>query len=112
MTTATTEALPTIGDGVTVNGWSDRYPGTVVATRRNGKEVDVQMDSYVLSSGSEFTGDAVYAIGPNSDGHIETYTYRDLGEGKFAFVLKGESTRGMRPRRITPGRRVFMDPSF
>ena len=100
-------------DAATINGWSDRYPATIVA--RTNKTVKVQRDNVShmsspesIESGRSFAngrGD-VTVFTRDYDAPIETYSLRKNGR----WIRSGESLRG---RSLTIGRRsTYRDPSF
>jgi hypothetical protein len=61
---------PTIGMGVTILGWSDRHPGTIVEIFTIGKNtaIRVQADDYKLVSGSTQSESQGYEFTPNPNG--------------------------------------------
>ena len=92
-----------VGDGVTVNYWSDRAPFTVVRVSPSGKTATIQRDLVKIVSGSFREGNAVFEHARNPNGRTETVRVRKNGlwypAGKSSNVL-------------SLGRGYYEDPTF
>jgi len=86
---------PEVGQKVTRYTCGDKNPATVIAVRKNGREVDVQRDSATDVSLEEqsicfIKSDDIignYIVERDEEGVIKTYTLRSNNR----YVLKGES---------------------
>lgn len=98
MMSGSTKTVPVVGMGATVTFWSDRAPATVVAVRvfasgeRKGqpREIDIQLDDWTVTSGSENNGSAVYEYSRNESAPVVTYSVNRRGR----WLQKGLSGRG------------------
>ena len=92
-----------VGDGVTVNYWSDRAPFTVVHVSPSGKTATIQRDLVKFVSGNFQEGNAVFEHARNPNGRTETVRVRKNGlwypAGKSSNVL-------------SLGRSYYQDPTF
>ena len=84
-------SLPTIGDGATLLGFSDRHPATVVEVYRKGKfdYVVVQSDNYERIDNNGMSESQEYRYSRDEDGSL--YTFR----------LKGDSWEAVRLDSVT-----------
>lgn len=96
-------------DAATINGWSDRYPATIV--KRTAKTITVQRDRTEQMSGERHDayahgkGEVVVFI-RDYDAPLERYTLRRNGR----WIRSGDSLRG---QSLTVGTRDhYRDPSF
>lgn len=114
---STTEARildPTGEDAATINGWSDRYPATIV--KRTPKTITVQRDrTQNISSEADRESGMAFAQGHGTvmvfirdyDAGMEVYTLRKNGR----WVRRGSSLRG--GNTLSQGRRdYYRDPHF
>lgn len=70
---------PTVGTHVSYQVGSDRYPGTVVAVSKSGRQVQVQKDDFRVVSGSWQGNDAVCEFTRNEKAEILKFTKRSNG---------------------------------
>lgn len=84
--TPSNPATPTVGQGGTILGWSDRSPCTVVEVSPSGKTVVVQDDSYTRTDSNGMSESQDYTFTPNPNGGKTTYTLRKNGR----WVVKGQ----------------------
>lgn len=97
---------PEIGMGATYSAGSDRYPATIIEV--NGKTLRAQSDTHVLLSGSDITGDAVYAYHRNPNGRVTEYTLRKNGY----WIPRGCRLTATYAALSIGGRSYYQDPSF
>lgn len=97
-----------VGDGVTMNIGSDRYPATVIAVSKSGRKVTVQHDTATATEDSNYYGDQSYTYEANPNGRIAEFSYRTSAKG---FVQKGEAI-SYYATCLSQGRRRYSDPSF
>ena len=91
-----TKLVPTVGMGVTVLGWTDRYPGTVILVSPSGKTINVQEDLAVRTDANGMSESQEYAYSPDPHGRI--WTFR-LGKHGWRGANKGPGLRlGVRER--------------
>ena len=111
-----TEELPAIqvGDGVTINMWSDRHAGTVVFVSKSGREVHVQQDNAKRTDKNGMSESQSYEYERNPNGRVTKYTLRTSkdwkGETHYHYVTKGCSLKD--GDKLTKGRREYFDYSF
>lgn len=108
--------VPEVGMGVTMLGWTDRNPGTIVAIEyfKNGniKYITVANDAYKVVEGSVADGSAVYEITPNFYGAGNLY--KPKKNGGYVSVYKdydGKMVAGS-GSMIVGFREKYVDPSF
>lgn len=98
---------PEVGMECTILMWSDRYAGTIVEVRKNGKEVVMQRDKAELTELSRGMSDVQqYTYERNPNTKLEVFTLRKTG----AYVRKGDSLNGTQLR--IGDRRQYRDHSF
>lgn len=101
------DAQPVIGMGATLLGWTDRHPMTVIAVRKNGKEIDVQSDNAVRIDNNGMSGAQDYEFSPNPNGGVSTFSLRKNG----AWVRVGQAAKN--GQRLAVGyRSKYYDYSF
>ena len=101
-----TTAIPEVGMGATLLGWSDRYPATIVEVAPNGKKVGIQEDDFKRTDNNGMSEMQEYEFTPNTSRTIVYYTLRKNGR----WVRKGESMNGA---SLQIGqRRAYYDFSF
>jgi len=81
---------PVVGMGVTMLGWTDREPGTIVRVFQIGKDlaIEVQADNYQVVSGSMHDGSAQYEYRANPDAHKVAYRYRKNAWNEVRFNVE------------------------
>lgn len=114
------EPKPVVGMGVTMLGWTDRYPGTITKVDEiAGSKVtlyiiEVTADKYELVSGTTMDGSAEYEYSPNPDGYVEmfrknkkTLMWEPVGRNENGRLVKREG------KGIVLGKRErYYDPTF
>lgn len=70
---------PQVGMGVTVLGWTDRHPGTIVKIEKAGKYevITVQEDKSKVISGTVFDGSAQYEYAQDTAGRLSHFRFRN-----------------------------------
>lgn len=111
---------PTVGMGVTILGWTDRYAGTIhKVSELCGKtwlyEIEVTRDDAKVISGSVFDGSAKYEYTSRPDGGVWLFRF-NRKTGKWVEGLRNVETlrfnsRNGRGLRIGE-REEYSDPSF
>jgi hypothetical protein len=102
-----------VGDKVNTGSWTDRYPGTVIAVRKNGKEIEVQKDDYIYdkSCGKPVMGHQNWIIKRNTNGPSLTYTWRKSKGQDKGYWPKGASV-SMGKGHVSKGWRHYYDWGF
>jgi hypothetical protein len=110
----TTKILDATGDdAATINGWSDRYPATII--KRTAKTITIQRDrTSNLSSRESIDSGQSFAQGRGDltiferdyDAGMETYTLRKNGR----WIRRGSSMNG--PSLTLGHRSYYRDPHF
>jgi hypothetical protein len=96
-----------VGLGVSICGYSDRSPGTVVNVSKNGKKISVQYDDWTITKGSAHDGSANYEYTQNVQNSTLEFTLRPNGRW---IEVGGTDKAG---RSLAIGRREkYYDPSF
>jgi hypothetical protein len=97
---------PEVGEGVTIRGWSDSHPGTIIRVSPNNKRIWFRMDSATLINGADsgepdalrfspggfvghMSGTQRWHIEPNPEGAEVSATLRQDG----SWCLVGGDTR-------------------
>jgi hypothetical protein len=106
-----------VGDKVNTGSWSDRYPGTVVEVKRNGKEIIIQSDDYAYdqSKGEEgkVHGHQNWVVSRNENGSTMTYSWRKSKGHDIGYLPKGASVSSASPyAQVQMGWRYYYDWSF
>jgi hypothetical protein len=114
------EPVPVVGMGVTMLGWTDRYPGTIVKVselcgKRWKYEIEVTRDDDKVISGSMMDGSASYEFTPNLVGK-RTMFRKSLKTGMWVEgYINSETLKfnksGGKGLRIGERER-YLDPSF
>jgi hypothetical protein len=78
-------ALPKVGDGATLLGWTDRHAATVVEVKETPTQVKVtvQVDHATRIDGNVMSESQVYVYAPNPDAQKVTYTFAKLPDGRL-----------------------------
>lgn len=115
------EPAPKVGMGVTLLGWTDRYPGTIVSvvelvSKRWSYEIEIRDDDYKVVSGSTMDGSAVYEFSPNPNGSKSVYR-KNRGTGFWSLMRKNPDSGKMVMAKSGKGLRIgerdaYYDPSF
>ena len=101
-----------VGDRVNHSCWTDASPCTVVAVRRNGKEIDVQMDKHSADQSKTLgIGHQDWILERNEQGPISTYSWRTRQGKEVGYHTKGYPVSSWRSH-INPGWRYYYDWSF
>ena len=85
----TNTAMPKVGMGATIRGWSDCYPATVVKVSKNGRVITVQEDTATRVDGNGISECQEYTYTPNPKGSTRTYSLRKDGR----WLEKGDYVR-------------------
>lgn len=94
---------PKVGDGATIQYWSDRAAATVIWVSPSGHQVEIQEDDAKLTSGTILSEYQEYTYAPDPKGRKFTVTRRQNGD----YRIKGQSTR------VYFGfRKAYRDPHF
>lgn len=104
--TITTKALANIGDGATIQGWSDRSAGTVIAATKT--TVTIQMDTATPAEGYEYYGNQVHDFAANPQGLVRVFSVRKNGQ----LVVKGSPLGRGCTTAFIGSRNQYRDPSF
>ena len=96
----TENSVTKVGDGATLSPHSDCYPATVINVVSE-TTVDIQMDAWTITQGSEHDGSADYEYERNPEGRIER-----VRKTKRGWKVAGGSRVGF------GGRRRYYDPHF
>jgi hypothetical protein len=99
--------VPTVGDGATMLGWSDRHPYTVIEVSPNGRTVVVQEDFAVRTDNYGMSDCQSYEYSRNPDGRTSTVTLRKNGR----WVVKGQGLKNGTGFAMG-SRRKYYDYSF
>jgi hypothetical protein len=100
-------ALPEMGTGATVLGWTDRHAATVIAVSKNGMQITVQQDTATRTDDNGMSESQSYSYEPNPNGFKSRYSLRSNGQ----WVRVGSSTKN--GARLCLGiRREYHDYSF
>lgn len=85
-------SVPSVGDGATICGWSDRFPATVVEVIEKGKSVvvKVQSDNYTRVDNNGISESQTYEYSRNVEGAI--YYYKLKTSGEWYEVYKNKET--------------------
>ena len=110
------------GDRVSLPGYTDVRPGTVVDVKRNGTEIHVRCDNYKLAEGQKpemipggFAAhctnqdELVYDITENLEGAVRAFTLRKW-HGRYVWTTKGVSPDGR--MSVHHGWSAFYDYNF
>jgi hypothetical protein len=102
-----------VGDQVHIRYWTDANPGTVVAVRRNGKEIDVQHDDYEYdeSKGEKQIGHQNWKLIRDEKGPVSTFSWRKRQGKEVGYHPKGSSVSSWHSI-VNPGWRYYYDWSF
>lgn len=101
---------PKVGDGASVQMWSDRKAGTVIAVSPTGHEVTWQEDHAKRTDSNGMSECQDYDYSPNPDGIVRVFTRRKLPGGGVGYVAKGQGRKD--GSYLKPGRRAYHDYSF
>lgn len=112
LSSATLHADPTLireGMGVTMRtGPGGLYvPFTVIAVRRNGRELDIQRDETILDGPNSYADEAPRHYVRDEQGRVETITLRNDG----TFIVKGTPKEWYSTRYSVGYRRDWTDYS-
>jgi len=102
-----------VGDGVTVNYWSDSHAGTVIA--RTAKTLTIRQDKATLSPDfkPDFVPGGFFGTVVNQD--EQSYTYTPDENGRIYKAYWSDRKRGFYAEqclRISKGRHEFYDYNF
>ena len=90
MTAVTTfNDTPKVGDGATIQHWSDRSAATVIWVSPSGHQVKIQEDDAKLIDGNYLSEYQAYEFTPNPNARVVLVTRRQNGDYRVA----GASTR-------------------
>lgn len=86
-------ALPAVGDGATVLGWSDRHAATVIKV--TPKTVTVREDTAIRTDANGMSEVQRYRYEPNPEGRVHVYRWTKRGwrsrtGGGVAFGVRRE----------------------
>lgn len=70
---------PTVGDGATVLGWTDRTAGTIVAVSPSGKSFTVREDHAIRTDANGMSECQQYRFEPNPEGRTHEFRLTKLG---------------------------------
>lgn len=98
--------VPVKGMGVTGGCGSDRYPYTILDVSSSGKQIRIQEDDALLTSGDITRYSQVYEYSPNLNGRKVTISLRKDGRWREVGSGRGASTYGVGHRS------KYYDPSF
>ncbi len=84
----TSNPMPTIGMGATIQVGSDRYPGTVIQVTQNGRRVVIQEDDATRTDNNGMSESQEYTYQTNPNGRLYIATLRKDGR----YRLMGEKT--------------------
>lgn len=84
------QPTPEIGMGVTLLGWTDRYPATIIGIIENGKYIIVQSDNYKRIDNNGMSECQEYEYTANLDG--ATYTFKMNPNGGWSEVFRNPET--------------------
>ena len=103
--------VPEVGMGATVVAWTDRYPATVIAVRKNRKgevvAVTLREDNAERTDNRGMCEWQDWAFSPNPDGRVYEFTRRRNGR----FLEKGARKGGSNAVRFG-AREKYYDFSF
>ena len=85
---STSNNLPTIGMGVTIQGWSDRHAGTIIQILQGGRKLVIQMDIATRIDNNGMSESQQYTYQPDPNGAIQFATLRK--DSKYR-VMGGKS---------------------
>ena len=99
---------PEVGMGATICYATDRYPATVVAVSKSGKQVTVQEDSFFRTDDNGMSDCQSYDYERNPNGTLATYTLRRNG----SWIERGVGTKEAGKCLTIGHRRRYYDYSF
>lgn len=73
---STTFKRPELGDGVTIYGWSDRTPGTVIQVSQSAKRIVIQEDNAIRTDNNGMSESQTYRYERDEKGAIHIATLR------------------------------------
>lgn len=77
-----------VGDGATLILWTDRHACTIIAIRKNGREIVFQEDTAIRTDKNGMSDAQSYTFERNPEGRTFEATLRQNG----TFKIKGEQT--------------------
>lgn len=101
-----TEAVPQVGDGITLAVGSDRYPGTIVRVSATGKTFWYTKDDFRRTDSNGYGGHQEYEYIIDPEG-TEYRAFQKRRKG----VIVGWQSEGGSPIGLG-GRRAYQDPHF
>lgn len=75
----TSDIIPSIGMGITIQYWSDRKAGTIIQVERNNKRLIIQLDKSIRTDKNGMSECQEYRYEPNPEGSIRIATLRKDG---------------------------------
>lgn len=110
---------PKVGMGVTLLGWTDRYPGTIVDVFVQGayEYIAIQEDNYVRTDNNGFSESQTYEYSRNPRASLIYYRRKRAqgNDGRFVRTVKNENDRWVNidSKGIRIGERErYWDPCF
>lgn len=85
----TSNTMPTIGMGVTIQYHSDREAGTIIQVTQNGRRIVIQEDSATRTDSNGMSESQTYEFSPNPEGTTHIATLRKDG----TYRLQGSKER-------------------
>jgi|SRR5271157_3819351 len=85
---STTSDLPKVGDGATIQYWSDRHAATVIQVTQNGKRIVVQEDKSTRTDTNGMSESQTYTFESDPQGSTHIATLRKDGR----YRISGGST--------------------
>lgn len=70
---------PQIGMGITINGWTDRTPGTIIQISLSMKQIVIQEDKATRTDNNGMSESQSYTYEVDPNGAIQTATLRKDG---------------------------------
>ena len=88
---STTSNRPVVGDGVTIHGWSDRTPGTIIQVSASGHRIVVQEDNAIRLDNNGMSESQEYRYERDPNGPIHIVTRRKNGSYRVAGGNSGKA---------------------
>src|SRR5277367_4802395 len=93
----TSDIIPSVGMGATIQYWSDRKAGTIIQVERNGKRLVIQMDKSIRTDQNGMSECQEYEYERDPQGTIYIATLRK--DGRYR-VSKTKMTVALDVRKI------------
>ncbi len=100
--------LPEVGMPATLCIGSDRYPGTVIEVRSDGKKIVVQTDEFKAGPGHEYFGNQKWITVRNENGPTTKFSLRKNGR----WLPEGDDLHSRGTYLSLGHASAYQDPSF